>query len=62
MVTFIGSLTGTLAQEEGRGRELPKRRQRYDSDVIPKDGFKIRSLGCVHLKFWSLPRARTVLA
>ena len=36
---------GTPAQEKGRGRDFSEGHQRYDFDVIPKDGLKRRSLG-----------------
>ena len=50
------------AQEQGRGRDLLKGHQRYDFDVMPRDGFKRQLLGGVYLKFWSLPKVRTVAA
>ena len=53
---------GTPAQEKGRGRDFSKRHQRCDFDIIPRDGFKRRSLEGLYLKFLSSPKARTVAA
>ena len=53
---------GRLHKIKSGGRDLSKGHQKYDSDVISRDGCKRRSLGYVNFKFWSLPKARAVVA
>ena len=57
-----GGTRDACLRQEQTGEICQKVHQNYDSDVIPRDGCKRRSLGCVYLKFWSLPEARTAVA